>query len=222
VVSSRVGAVSLLSILSLLIGVSPAASSEVRMAGSPEQGYVHALRSDHLSASVRATTYTTLGTVRQFQGQCARAIGDFRASIQLRPSVQARLGRAQCLLVIRRYQAAIADFTAVINLHPYATTALFGRGVAYFQTGRAQAGVQDLDHALGYLDLNSIEPTRSVTGAKSGGEHPAILIKSDGIIVVRSNNAKVYVMTRCPAFGYTVTRITDEATVTAQACPVTS
>jgi tetratricopeptide (TPR) repeat protein len=82
-------------------------------------------------------------------GRLSEAIEYCNRTIAQRPDFMgARFTRGEVLLGAGQYDAAIADFSAVLAAHPESPTAYIERGAAYLRQHEPQRAIEDLNRAM--------------------------------------------------------------------------
>lgn len=78
---------------------------------------------------------------------------------------QRALARGAAHIDRRDYDAAVADFTAIIKLDAYNADAYYGRGLAHHRKGSLDAAVADYDRAV-----EIVPPTTKAFGARGAAK----------------------------------------------------
>jgi tetratricopeptide (TPR) repeat protein len=90
-----------------------------------------------------------LGLARQSRRDYEKAIVLFSAAlVRSEELVDLYLSRAECHLILKRFDLAIADYTTFLKHEPRRPAAYEGRGQAYFDKGDATAALTDFRSAL--------------------------------------------------------------------------
>ena len=121
------------------------------------------------------TYYRERGSAYNYLQKYKEAVPDYDKALALgysfpapRETAMANLGRGYALLRLDQFQAAIADFDAVLKVVPRSSNALDWRGSAYQGLGNRAKAVADYKAAL------AIDPKHksALEGLKSLGEPP--------------------------------------------------
>lgn len=96
-----------------------------------------------------ADSYNMRGFMHFVSGQDELALADYEASLALSPNQPDTLAwRGLCRLRLKRYDAAIADFTRLIAMQPADARGFWRRGEALVYSGKHAEGLRDLDRAI--------------------------------------------------------------------------
>lgn len=80
-------------------------------------------------------------------GKFEEAVSAFNIAIESNPKYMYFFHRGKAYIKLKRYEKAIADFTAVINLNPNAAEAYFHRGRSLIKLGNKKDGLLDIKKA---------------------------------------------------------------------------
>ncbi len=100
-----------------------------------------------------AESYDMRGFMYFVSGQEELALADYEASLALDPNNADTLAwRGICRMRLKRYDAAIADFTRLIGMRPLEARGYWRRGEALVLTGKHAEALRDLDRAIALGD----------------------------------------------------------------------
>ncbi len=100
-----------------------------------------------------ADSYNMRGFMHFVSGQDELALADYEASLALSPNQPDTLAwRGLCRLRLKRYDAAIADFTRLIAARPAEARGYWRRGEALVHSGKPAEALRDLDRAIALGD----------------------------------------------------------------------
>lgn len=147
--------------------------------------YSRAIAANSLPASVQARAHYNRGIALANAGDVGRAEADYRATIALAPDYAAVYHNLANLERRRQaYDAAIENYSTAIRLMPgnERKLPLFGRALAYEQTGNLGGAEADLRIAL------AIDPEFEVAGAKLAELSPATSVRGSATAGVGQGN----------------------------------
>jgi serine/threonine protein kinase/tetratricopeptide (TPR) repeat protein len=125
--------------------------------------------------ATRAENRVEIARIHQRSGKTEDALNEFEAALQEQPGNQhALLGRADCLLALRRYKDALRAFDEYLKVGRTSAEVFRGRATARTQTGDYMGAVEDYGQAIQlrpvaglysrrgavYLNMKAFEPAR--------------------------------------------------------------
>lgn len=121
--------------------------------------------------------WTNLGLTYMKMGQTPEAVTSFEKAIELnRDNVPARMNVAAIYLEYLHYQAALAEYDAVLKLVPKSVESLIGSGSSLLGLSKPQEAVERWEKAI------ELDPNRAVLYARTGKVYETLLNDMDKAI----------------------------------------